>query len=40
VVGGRRGDALADRGAATQAVLRAVVQAFCVPRRNVMLVTG
>jgi uncharacterized protein len=47
VVGGRRGDALVvcvtarpAGGAATQAVLRAVGEAFGVPRREVTLVTG
>ena len=46
-VGGRRGDALVvwvtarpAGGAATQAVLRAVAEAFGVPRRDVTLVTG
>jgi uncharacterized protein len=47
VVGGRHGDALVvcvtarpTRGAATQAVLRAVAEAFAVPKRDVTLVTG
>jgi len=46
-VGGRRGDALVvwvtarpAGGAATQAVLRAVAEAFGVPQRDVTLVTG
>ena len=46
-VGGRHGDALVVHvtappagGAATQAVLRAVAEAFGVPRRDVTLVTG
>ena len=46
-VGGRHGDALVvcvtarpAGGAATQAVLRAVAEAFGVPRRDVTLVTG
>lgn len=46
-VGGRRGDALVVRvtarpagGAATQAALRAVADAFSVRRRDVTLVTG
>jgi uncharacterized protein len=46
-VGGRHGDALVvwvtarpAGGAATQAVLRAVAEAFGVPRREVTLVTG
>lgn len=46
-VGGRRGDALVVRvtarpaeGAATRAALRAVADAFGVPRSDVTLVTG
>ncbi|MGA2831003.1 MAG: DUF167 domain-containing protein [Streptosporangiaceae bacterium] len=46
-VGGRHGDALvvavtarAVEGKATEAVLRAVADAFAVPRRDVVLVTG
>jgi uncharacterized protein YggU (UPF0235/DUF167 family) len=46
-VGGRHGDALVvcvtarpASDAATQAVLRAVAEAFGVPRRDVTLVTG
>ena len=46
-VGGRHGDALVvcvtarpAGGAATQAVLRAVAEAFGVPRRDVTLVAG
>lgn len=47
VVGGRHGDALvvsvsarAVDGKATEAALRAVAEAFGVPRRDVALVTG
>jgi uncharacterized protein (TIGR00251 family) len=47
VVGGRHGDALAVSvsaravdGKATEAALRAVAEAFGVPRRDITLVTG
>jgi uncharacterized protein (TIGR00251 family) len=46
-IGGRHGDALvvavtarAVEGKATEAALRAVADAFAVPRRDVVLVTG